>query len=205
MRIKTVVSTTQFSAIVSVLLAMSGWSVTHVVDRVLASPTAEYSISPTKNADGSTRIEVAFANLSMDKEFKRVTIFLVRQDETLKFGKFEVKPRAPFYVKPEDSKPSVTPDSVKVEIGSWPPKAEWVLVGSYTGDGHPVVQYQSPEGPVVLTERSAETSIVRNELCILISLAVFWIVVAGFLLCVNSSLGVRVQEASDVPSADGHT
>lgn len=207
MRMRAIASATQLPALVSVLLAMCAWSVAHIVDRVLSSPIAEYSVSPATGADGTTKLEVKFANLSADKEFRNVTVFLVRrpEDAALKFVSFNMRPRAPFYVELQASKPSVNPDSVKVTIASWPPGAEWVLEGSYVGSGIPVVQYHAPDAPIVLRERSLETIIVRNELCILISLTVLWALIVVFLLSFNSSSGPRAEEANNVPPADAST
>jgi len=179
-RLASILSSLQTPALVTVLLGMVGWNITHTVDRVVSSPIAEYSFRTLgTSATGTTKFVVELANLSLDEEFGGTEIYLRKRDglaDVTFRTPPKVIPRPPVYWGGKDAVTSFSPDGVALTIPYWPPKGELEVNGFYDGHDVPIIQAVLPNKAVQMIERNTLTRLVRYEIWILVGLTVLWLV-----------------------------
>ena len=178
-----------------------------MVDRILSARVAEYSMGSVKNPDGTTKMTVTFANLSMIETYEDVTLYLRRRadDVSLKFNHFEALPKPPFFIASAAS-PTSNADSVVITISKWPPGGEFQLTGSISGEGTPFVQFSAESAGVLLTERNVQTFLVRHEFGILVGLVIVGMAACiGILVWTTSQPGDGSARGEDVSDEIGVT
>ncbi len=166
--------------LVVIFLTAAGWVVTHIVDRVLNSPTVEYAIEQIDiKKDGGSSVAqeiVHLENLSANMSFnglefalrpKRINDDLLFINDASNGFISEIRPYAPVW--PGDMTVTTEEKGVKYTIGSLPPRGKIDLIAYFHGTVAPeLVSYST--GPVmVLLPPSIETFFARHEACVLIA------------------------------------
>jgi hypothetical protein len=156
--------------VVTVVVAILGWLVTHFSDRVLDSPTIEYSIdvAPTNN---DNVVEVSISNVTRDVAFKDLTILLSPADGSILSG-FRVVPVEPAY---EGDNPPGTEGVFTFPVIQ--PGWTYRVSAHFTGPTRPSLRLKNAASTIYATEPSIETFIARYETRILLVLSGIWTVI----------------------------
>ena len=164
----------------SILIAASGWFITHFVERIEHSPTIEYQLILEKLDSEKTKLTVKLHNLSLSKSFENSTFLLRKADPADKSFNFlsdaqsQVLPHAPAWVGQELS-PDVSPEAAQFKIQFLPPDGRVDLIAFCKGVCTRVAFQGRPAHRTAmrLTERTWETYFVRHELRSFFGCAVF--------------------------------
>ncbi|MGE0874114.1 MAG: hypothetical protein AB7O31_05515 [Burkholderiales bacterium] len=164
-----------------------GWAVSHTSERLISSPTVEYSIAydpvdPVK-PDERKRVTVRIRNLSDKETFRNVTFVLRRQSESamLKFigGSSAIVPRAPAWI--GESEAVEQEDAVQFSLALVPPGSTIELHADVSGIDEAVFQGKVKDGSFRLVKCSLATFVVRNE---------FWIIFVGLVVWLLALVGL---------------
>jgi hypothetical protein len=165
--------------LLTILIALSGWTLNHLVDRLLLSPIIEYS----EHTDTCPKqVSYTFRNLSRDKVFSDLTLhFLIREKREGEFvtDQCKVLNIPPSYRRDE---PVKTKDSFSIGLPEFHPG--WLIIIQLTLSENvkPTLHFSTVKDgnqeiePVLLMEAGLETFLVKNEFQIMILLLGLWII-----------------------------
>jgi hypothetical protein len=187
--------------IVTLALAIAGWSATYLVGRITNSPTLEYSVSqpvdsPTSEWPGARRLDVRLTNLTRSSTFKNLTVVLMApQGTTIHGDTVEMHPVPPAF---EGNEPwKQRGGLVQYTIPKVHPGWAFDVSLHFSGDRPPVVRFES-EDPVYTTAPSFETWFVRHELLVFLLLAAAWLLAMALHHLTRRAV-VTAPPASTVP------
>lgn len=184
--------------LVTALFAAVGWGSTHIIDRIVNSPTVKYDvIIEKKEKEGSNvyyKTTVEIHNISLNTSFKNVEFFLRRASNSdVTFfendkSKAEVIPTPPVWAASDfgpDKLPkplaNVDPRGVAFTVPSLPPNGRVNLVAYFQGTGEPVLQVRSKTA-MLLSSPSFKTWLAINEFPIIVTVIIIWALVVMLLL-----------------------
>lgn len=156
----------RLSFFATAIIAALGWLLTYYVDRVTSSPTIEYSIS-TRSVDTTYVTTYRLTNVSRTKAFEAIEVYFLPRVGTqiINMKVLAVEPA---------SEGSGNADKARFVVGRLMPGASIDFVVAATGPSPPKMHVDSPSA-LRLTPPSLETSLVRNEMCIIIWLIIGWV------------------------------
>ena len=167
--------------LVTLILTIIGWAITHVVTELTTAPTLELQSEVRRAASGQV-LELRLTNLTRDKVFKGLSLLVTVSDgETL--NRFTVTPVEPAHEGDDPAHSAGLSGSfVFPEIQ---PGSIFYAEAEYIGSTPPHVRIQMPEGTVRIVEPSLETFIIRNELGLLFGLMIIGMGFLSILLLVG--------------------
>jgi len=118
--------------LITILVAIAGWSITHVADRVLKAPVVEYSTKIDTTTDPRT-IRVTILNLS-NKAFFNLRFEL--QGKTVKACNIPMGFEPPAWA--SNLPPDEGTDGVSFTISQLQPNWRLTMCGVYTGSKEPL-------------------------------------------------------------------
>jgi hypothetical protein len=172
------------SLVFTASLAAVGWITTHLVDRVVSTPTIEYSISKTK--DGNIQsFNLVLANITRDRSFEDINI--VFQSDPCKsrngknlggyvncFSEINIIPEEPADDGLEPPNSYLT--SAVLKIPKIMPGGVYNIHSRYNGNDKNItrVRLSSDKTTINFLKSGFETKIVRYEIFILIVFFIIW-------------------------------
>lgn len=166
--------------LVTILFASLGWGTKHTVDRILASPTIEYTYE-VRDTSQNKSVTVTLRNVSHDKIFKNLLFVLLLPPDAP--GEFlSVKKTALSPAWEGDNPPHKTKHSGTFDLPALHPNWEVRLVATFSGDISPTLRLHSSETSVRLVQPSVETFLVKHELLFFTSMIIIWALVILVLL-----------------------
>ena len=170
---------TAFPYIVTLLLAILAWTVTHTVDRLIALPLLKYTQSDSEENCDSPRIArvycltFEFKNITRNVNFENLTIHIL--DKDISSGIEFYEPVTEIIGVGWDGDVMLSPSKKAVTLTVEDFHPEWVLRLStlVNGLGEPRAQLESADVPTILERRSWRTWLIEWELCIISFFAIF--------------------------------
>jgi hypothetical protein len=173
--------------VVTVILAVLGWSVTHVVDRVTGNPILEYRVE----SESAGREAVTIQNVTRDHTFRNLTLVFTA-DIAGSITSVSVIPFEPAF---EGDEPwLIHGRTAQFTFPQLQPGWKFQIKLGYTGTQRPRLRFELREGTLRATEWSLETFFLANEVCILLLILVAWVL---FLL--GAFLYLRPKQVAERP------
>lgn len=161
--------------LLTLLFAASGWSMTHLVDRVVSSPTIEYK-TEVEYTKTQKNFVVTLTNLSR-QYFKGLKFEITEIGADIRLiGKPGRENLAPAWTFTTDANPSITNKSVAYMVDQFHPDWRIKISIGFEGIGLPkfYLKETGNDQPVRLVESGLETFFAKNEACILFLLGFMW-------------------------------
>jgi hypothetical protein len=158
--------------LVTLILGVLGWLLSHTVDRIISSPTVEYDIRQYQGGDRRGVI-VHLRNITRDKSFDHVQATVTFPDgKNFKWGMVAAAPAS------EGDEPPVHQGAtVSFAMPLLMPGTKVGFAASATGTAEPVVRiWSAASQPVRLQRRGAETFFARHETGVMTGLIALWLV-----------------------------
>jgi hypothetical protein len=155
--------------LVTVLVAILAWSITHIADRVVTSPTVEFSLRAEKSSSGQT-IKVTLRNLS-DRSFVNLRFEL--QGNNIRPCSRPMVFEPPAWA--SSSGPEQGTDAVAFQVSQLQPGWTVILCGSYqANDQEPLFVLKSSQNnqAIMLRRPGLATWILRFETALIATLAI---------------------------------
>ncbi len=158
--------------IVTLVIAGMAWTLSHIVDPLLATPMLLYRIQVV-NDGGKKSIYVTLKNITRDKTFRdvRVVITAALGDTLANHNVIAVQPAW------EGDQPGVregrTFDFTFPEIQ---PNGQFEMTASYRTATRPSLRISDPSGTVDAITPCVETFLVEHEMALFSGLLIFWII-----------------------------
>jgi len=188
------VASDKIPLVVTLAVAIVGWSATYVVGRITSAPTLEYEVSDPSPVQivgqpGAQRMRVRLANLTRAATFKNLTVVLLAPKETTLLGDaIEILPLPPAF---EGNEPwKLRGGMARYTIPKVQPGWEFVVQVAFTGKVPPVLRFESDDS-VYTTVPTWETRFVRYEVWILAALAAVWASVIAMFVLVSFGVSLR--------------
>lgn len=157
--------TESITILLSSILAVEGWLLTHMADRISESPLLEYRVND-EVTPGGHRLTLQFQNLNRTIAYKNLKVIITAP----RYGRIthtEVIPVIP--ASEGDEAPTEAEFSSYFIIPSLMPSSIVRAKVDYTGP-QPLFRISSVDQPILAVAPSAETFIARNEVLILLLL-----------------------------------
>ena len=151
--------------LLTVLVALTAWALTHSVDRMLASPLVEYTSTIEANAEGKF-VSYTVHNISADHVFKDLQFSILTPEGEIKKGRVTV--HAPMTFGERRVPPVETTTSYSVTFPYLHPGWTFDLAAQISGDAKPRLVFTAAE-PVRLVQASIETTLTKYERALLAS------------------------------------
>lgn len=179
--------------ILAILIALIGWSLTHIISRSLQDPIIEYSIKKEEYKNNKRNIIYEIENISRNKMFRYIEfIFQLNNSSDVIFLESECRIRAcpPLETKEE----SVTEKNVfKILIKEFHPDCKFsvdllisgetipdLVFSTYRADPNLAYQKEPGDQAIRLVKASFETFLIKNETKIIVVFILLWILLAIF-------------------------
>lgn len=166
--------------LVTLALAIAGWSATYIVGRITNSPTLEYEISqpsasPTPTHPDAKNLTIQLTNLTRATTLKNLTVVFIAQGNTKILGELtEMQPIPPAF---EGNDPWKHRGGLaQYTIPKVHPGWKFSVRVGYVGDKPPTLRLES-EDPIYSTAPSWETWFVRYEVWVFVGMAL-WLFVS---------------------------
>ncbi|MCG6186840.1 hypothetical protein [Maribellus maritimus] len=191
----------EFPYLFTILIALIGWTVNHISNRLLDSKIISYS-SKTYNKTYSGRIdeykdslfeviEFSIKNLTQEQLFRNIH-FTIMFPDTIKNGELKIlkmRPDSPLYFNVEPYEEKVTGKYVSFKVDGLHPKTSIKLYVYFFGEKKPNIylEYQdepsiNKEQPILFLKSGIDTKILEYEIHIFTILLIIWIMLVGFYL-----------------------
>jgi hypothetical protein len=156
--------------IITILMAALTWSLTHIVDRLLATPMLRYEVR-NQSTQGRQTQYWTFRNITRDKTFRDVRLLLTASADGL-FTEGAVIPVQPAS---EGDKPhQMAGRTFEFTFPELQPGWKIEIFVSYTGTAPPSIRLSSTNQTIYAVMPSVETFLVEHELGILLLLVGVW-------------------------------
>lgn len=180
-----------FPYIITILFAIIGWGIVHLVDEFNKKPIVEYEVS-TEKKENATEFTYKISNISDNSNFKNLTFVIKTQTDDDTILKHSVTVPAPMYNHQEnngDRSPSLVVSEANkfaYTVVEFQPDWEVDLKIEKKKSEVPKLRfYTDSSSAVLLVEKSWETCIYKNEeviifalilLCILFVVLYYWLI-----------------------------
>ena len=177
--------------LVTVLIGIAGWAITHGVSRTLSAPTLEYEVETTAGP-AETLTKVTITNLS--RELFSGLIFEIQGTSDASVCRGGLQPKPPAF--PATKPPQAANNAVRFSVDQLQPGWQMAMCARFSGEVRPVfVMINSDRQAVQLLEPSLRTFLVRYEFAILSSL--FVVAFIAFLTWLLATSEVREPQSHD--------
>jgi hypothetical protein len=157
--------------VVTILMAALTWSLTHVADRLLATPMLQYEVQDLSSQGRQTQY-LTFKNITRDKTFRGVRLVMTAPADGL-FTQGAVIPVQPAS---EGDRPyQMVGRTFEFTFPELQPGWKVEISVDYTGSAPPTIRLSSSEQTIYAVKPSVETWLVEYELYILIGFAAIWV------------------------------
>ena len=166
--------------LITILVALIGWGLTHTVDRVISFPIIEYNKKINSNEKGK-EIEYFITNISRDTLFQNLTFeFLLKEGEYL-VDHCDVE-----FILPMTSKerPNKGEDFFSITLAEFHPQWKFIIKLKTLGKAEPKFIFHtesvvetSNKQPIILHKSSLQTFLVKHEFRIIFGMIITWIIV----------------------------
>ena len=163
---------------VTLVLAIIGWAVAHIVDRVVTAPTIEFRTS-TLHQDGQKILGVTLTNLTADKTFRGLRLVLVSPPGgTIQL--MEVFPVEPAFEgdEPATVESNSVRSSASFRFAEIQPEGSLEARASYRGQ-MPRIRITLDSGTARLVRPSIETWLARHEFGVFCGLVLLGVLLLG--------------------------
>lgn len=164
--------------LVTLALAIAGWSATYIVGRITNAPTLEYEISqpsasPTPTNPDAKNLTIQLTNLTRSTTFKNLTVVFIAQGNTKILGELtEMQPIPPAF---EGNDPWKHRGGLaQYTIPKVHPGWKFSVRVGFVGDNPPTLRFES-EDTIYSTAPSWETLFVRYEMWGFAVIALTWL------------------------------
>jgi hypothetical protein len=167
--------------IVTLVIGVLGWTLSHIADRIEQSPAIKYSLTQ-ETVGPNSWVNLDIKNITENKKFKNLTIVLAAPDKS-SFKDAQIVPRPPAFE--GDAPWRLAGRTAQFTIPAIQPGWEFHIMGEYNGTGKAVVRFISDDSESVVRaiEPSIETWLAEYESDILYGLVIVWLLVlTGHLL-----------------------
>jgi hypothetical protein len=168
----------------TILFAILGWNLTHLVNRLEASPVIEYSYKYNIN---SHDILYTVRNISINTNFKDISFYIILDDK--KPGRCDGEPS--FYIYPplHLGSPGLKPKCVDglyscFHMNDFQPKSKVQLLLKTNAESSSTLRITCDD-PVYLIESSVQTFLLNNEQSLLLALIIVWCVCIVAFICMT--------------------
>ena len=175
--------------LLTLLLAVLGWSVTYMVDQLGSSPVIRY----TKKTDPSQNtITYNIKNISRSTLFKKVRFYVVLKGEGKSLGDPLIRIYPPLYLGEERVQPEWKPGNyAEFQIAAFQPGCEMDMIVKTEKPADSTIHVTCDEA-VLLIENSLRTLLLEHEMKILGGLIALWVLgIAAYLIRINSKTPSR--------------
>jgi hypothetical protein len=163
----------KFPYLLTLLVGLIGWGLTHIVDRLIGSPIIEYSISKDQNQD-TLQLAYEIHNINRSKKFNDVD-FLLRTDvPTNKFIQAHYRINPPMKIDETNDKFYYDSSFYEARIKQFQPDFCFKIIIKKLGKEVTPLRISSAS-PVKLTESCWETYLLKNEFHLIFFLILLWL------------------------------
>lgn len=154
--------------VITILLAITAWTVTHAASRFLQEPLVKVSQRVTQEKENTSRVTITFKNITTNVNFRgmKLTILGASIDNTFTTPKLTIVGSG--------WKPTSTlnqrKDGIDVVFSDFHPGWEVELATTMSGQGSPRIHLTGSQVPAVLQQAGFKTCIMENEIRITTSL-----------------------------------
>jgi hypothetical protein len=164
--------------IITLIVAALAWTLTHIVDRLLAAPLLTYQHQIIENG-GKKSLYLTLKNITKDKTFQNVHLILTAAPGG-SIADAAVIPIQPAW---EGDQPGVTAGrTFAYTFSKMQPESQYEISISYSGNDPPTLRMSS-DGTISFVSPSWETWIVENEISLLA-----WLLIAGIICLVFATM-----------------
>ena len=158
--------------VVTFILGVLGWLVSHMVDRIVETPTLEYHVEEID--DGGRRgMIVELINVTRNKSFAGLEARIVFEDAR-QYGKATLTTAQPAFE--GTTPPTTVGGTTTFTLPPMLPGSEAAFGVSAISMRKPSLRISSTEAtPIRLQQRGLETFFARNEIAILLGLFILWL------------------------------
>ena len=167
----------EFPFLVTILFAVVGWSITHIVDRAIDAPLIMYE-EQFRDAACPKVYSITVRNLSRDRNFAGLVITFIGASQKDRFE----NPMSVADFPAGDAIEVITSGGVSFTFPALQPGWRVELSAEYLGDGRPQFRVEESPSALELAEKGWRTWLVQNEITLLIAIAalatlviVFWL------------------------------
>jgi len=166
---------------ITAIIAILGWSLTHIVDRLIKSPIIEYKI--IERIEGKQIKSVyQFTNITRDRLFKNIEFQLLLDNPST--GNFFIEDECflqippPLNIKGKEKKGL---SYFNFRVDALHPNCSIRAVVKISGDNKPTVHFITYENkdnktqPIMLVSNSFDTYLIKNELELIKYLILIWL------------------------------
>lgn len=160
--------------VITLVVAALAWTLTHTVDRLLATPLLTYEIASSTTEDGDKRSTFTFINITRDKTYYNLRVLITAPaDGVIKSG-----PILPVQPASEgDKPPSIAGRTFDFTFPEFQPQWQFSIPVVYSGQGETTLRLSLPQAALYAVNPSVQTSLVQHEFGVMMTLIVIWIVV----------------------------
>jgi hypothetical protein len=174
--VKSAFAVQQFPYLFTVLVGIIAWLITHVADRLAASPIVAYTVSSYRIASG-LNADYKIENISNDKLIENIDFILVSMPgDSIIDCKYELL--APLKSQPTEDYLDKSSQYTKFHLSGFQPHCA-LMLHSYLSGNEPLPLRFSSKSPALLEESGIDTFILKHEIGLLTIL-----VIVGTLLLV---------------------
>jgi hypothetical protein len=179
--------------IVTILMAALTWSLTHIADRLLATPMIRYEVQ-NLSTQGRQAQYLTFKNITRDKTFRGLRLVLTAAAD----GQFTQGAVIPFQPASEGDRPyQLAGRTFEFTFPEFQPGWKIEISVGYTGSAPPTLRLSSADQTIYAVVPSLETLLVEYDLEVLIGLAVIWIIALVVIWLFWLFLGRNIAVAYD--------
>lgn len=187
--------------ILAILLALIGWSMTHIVDRSLEDPIIEYSIKKKEVIENQMNLTYTLQNISRNKMFRYIEfIFKLSSSSNAKFVEADchITVCPPLEIKEE---PESGIDVYKILVKEFHPNCDFsvdlvisdksipaLVIQTYASDPHLEYDKQPGTQAIRLVKKNIETYLIKNETKIFVIFLLICILLSFiYMVCLSRS------------------
>lgn len=161
--------------VVTLIVAGLAWTLSHIIDQLLATPMLMYS-TKVENSGGTKIFTLTLRNITRDKTFRDVRVLLTpAQNDT--FTDHQVIPTQP--ASEGDDPGKREPQTFDFKFPEIQPNGQLDMKVSFHSSTAPSLRISDANGTIYPTTPSVETFLVENEFTLFAGLVVVWILALG--------------------------
>jgi hypothetical protein len=173
--------------IVTLIIAGLAWTITHIVDRLLATPMLTYQIQELAE-NGKRSVYITLNNIERDRAFRdvRLTLTAAPGDSLSNPVIIPVEPAS------EGDQPGMQAGrTFDFKFPEIQPGGRFEISASYKGPTRPSLRISLANGSIYAVQPSTETFLVEHEIEVLTGLVVVWLItLVGVSIFHNRTAGV---------------
>ncbi len=159
--------------IVTLIIAGMAWTLSHIVDQLLATPMLLYSIQ-VLDAGGKKSVYLTLKNITRDKTYRDVRVIITAAPGDTLTDRAVISVQPAWEGDQSGVREGRTFDYTFPEIQ---PNWQFEITASYQTLGRPSLRISASNGTIDAVTPSLETFLVENEISLFAGLLIIWIIV----------------------------